>query len=100
MDNMPELDTERLTLACSEIADGRVLGGNFIQGVCVGIILGVEDNAHYDQKICVPKNRDIQERAQVIKDYIASQPNRMNETFASLVYDAMIKKWPCSCQQA
>jgi len=96
MNTMPNLTTARLSLICSEIADGKGKEENFNQGLCVGIILGVEDNAHYDRKICVPKNIDIKERARVIRDYVASQPNRMNETFASLVFDAMINKWPCS----
>jgi len=96
MDGMPNLTVARFSLTCSEIADGKVKEQNFNQGLCIGIILGVEDNAHYDKKICVPQNVDIKGRAQVIRDYAALQPNRMNEAFASLVFDAMIKKWPCS----
>jgi hypothetical protein len=96
MNSMPDLTTARLSLVCSEIADGKAKAENFNQGLCIGIILGVEDNAHYDKKICVPKNIDIKERAQVVSNYVASQPTRMNETFASLVFDAMIQKWPCS----
>jgi hypothetical protein len=64
--------------------------------LCIGIILGVEDNAHYDRKICIPKNIDIKKRAQVIKDFVATQPNRMNESFASLAFDALVQKWPCT----
>ena len=96
MNTMPDLSTSRLGSICGEIADGKVKVENFNQGLCIGIILGVEDNASYDKKICIPKSVDIKERAQVIRDYVASQPNRMNEAFASLVFDAMIKKWPCS----
>ena len=96
MNGMPDLTTARLNLICSEIADGKAKEQNFNQGLCIGIILGVEDNAHYDNKICVPQNIDIKERAQVVRDYVALQPNRMNEAFASLVFDAMIEKWPCS----
>ena len=95
MDGMPDLSAARFNLVCSEIADGKAREENFNQGLCVGIILGVEDNAHYDKKICVPKNISIKERVQVIRDYIATQQNRTNETFASLVFDAMIEKWPC-----
>ena len=98
MNSMPDLTTARLSPACNEIADGKAKEGNFNQGLCIGIILGVEDNAHYDKKICVPQNIDIKERAQVVRDYVASQPSRMNETFASLVFDAMIEKWPCSVE--
>jgi hypothetical protein len=99
MNSMPDLSTARLNLICSEIADGKANTENFNQGLCIGIILGVEDNASYDKKICVPKNVDIKERVQVVRDYVASQPNRMHEAFASLVFDAMIKKWPCSFKQ-
>lgn len=95
MDGMPDLSAARFNLVCSEIADGKVREENFNQGLCVGIILGVEDNAHYDQKICVPINISIKERVQVIRDYIVTQPKRTNEPFASLVFDAMIEKWPC-----
>ncbi|MEI6182841.1 MAG: Rap1a/Tai family immunity protein [Polynucleobacter sp.] len=95
MDGMHDLSAARFNLVCSEIADGKAREENFNQGLCVGIILGVEDNANYDKKICVPKNISIKERAQVIRDYIGTQSKRTNETFASLVFDAMIEKWPC-----
>ena len=44
----------------------------------------------------MPQNVDIKERAQVVGDYVATQPKRMNEAFASLVFDALVQKWPCS----
>ena len=96
MDGMSDLTTARFNLVCSAIADGKVKEQNFDHGLCIGIILGVEDNAHYDKIICVPQSIDIQKRAQVVKNYIASQPNRMNEAFASLVFDALVQQWPCS----
>jgi hypothetical protein len=96
MNNIPDLSAIKLSIICSEIADGQLTEENFNQGLCIGIILGIEDNAHYDKKVCIPLNVDIKERAQVIKEYIVSQPNRMHESFASLAYDAMTKKWPCS----
>jgi hypothetical protein len=96
MNGMPDLTTARFNMICSEIADGKTQEGNFNQGLCIGIILGVEDNAHYDKKICVPQNVGIKERVQTVRSYIATQPNRMNEAFASLVFDAMLEKWPCS----
>jgi len=95
MNSIPNLSTAKLNMICGEIADGKTSGNDFNQGLCIGIILGVEDNAHYDRKICIPKNIDIKKRAQVMKDFVITQPNRMNESFASLAYDAMIKKWPC-----
>ena len=39
---------------------------------------------------------DIKERAQVVRDYVATQPKRMKEAFASLVFDTLVQKWPCS----
>ena len=95
MDHIPDLSAAKLNKICGEIADEKTSGNDFNQGLCIGIILGVEDNAHYDRKICIPKSIDIKNRAQVIKNFIATQPNRMNESFASLAYDAMIKQWPC-----
>ena len=96
MNTMPDLSTARLNVVCSEIADSKAKAENFNQGLCIGIILGVEDNAHYDKKICVPQSVDIKGRAQVVRDYVATQPKRMNEAFASLVFDALVQKWPCS----
>ena len=46
-------------------------------------------------KICVLKNVDIKERIRVVNNYIATQPNRNGEAFASLTFDALIEKWPC-----
>lgn len=94
--NMPNLTTATLFPVCNKILENGVkeLGPN--QGLCIGIILGVEDNANYDQKICVPKNVNIKDRIRIVRDYVATQPNRMNEAFASMVFDAMSKKWPCS----
>jgi len=99
MNGMPDLSTARFNLVCGEIADGKAMEENFNHGLCIGIILGVEDNASYDKKICIPQNIDIKERAQVVRDYVATQPNRMSEAYASLVFDAMAKKWPCSLKK-
>ena len=55
MDNVTDLSTARLSLVCSQIADGKTKAENFNQGLCIGIILGVEDNAHYDKKFVSPK---------------------------------------------
>ena len=89
------LTTSRINPICSQYLESKPHEETFNQGVCIGIILGVEDNAHYDKKICIPKNIDIKGRIQVVRDYIATQPNRMNEAYASLVFDALAKKWPC-----
>jgi hypothetical protein len=93
--DMPDLTTAKLNLECSEFIGGKVQELGFNQGLCIGIILGVEDNASYDKKICVPITIGIQERVIVVRDYIATQPKRMKEAFASLAFDALIRKWPC-----
>jgi len=92
---MPNLKTASLNPVCSQLLKSDVQERGFNQGLCVGIILGVEDNAHYDKKICVPADINIQGRVQVVRDYVSTQPNRMDEAFASLVFDAMAEKWPC-----
>ena len=93
--DMPDLSTAKLNPECGEFIGGKAQELGFNQGLCIGIILGVEDNASYDKKICVPITISIQERVIVVRDYIATQPKRMKEAFASLAFDALIRKWPC-----
>ena len=93
--DMPDLTTAKLNLECSEFTVGKIQELGFNQGLCIGIILGVEDNASYDKKICVPITIGVQERVIVVRDYIATKPGRMREAFASLAFDALIRKWPC-----
>jgi hypothetical protein len=93
---MPDLTTVNLNLQCNRLLVSKTAGASFNQGLCVGIILGVEDNAHYDKKICVPNNMNIRDRLIVVKNYVETQPKRMKEAYASLAFDALIQKWPCS----
>ncbi len=92
---IPNLTTGRLNSICNQLLKDGQQAVSFNHGLCLGIILGVEDNAHYDKKICVPKDIDIKERIRVVNNYIANQPNRAGEAFASLTFDAMAQKWPC-----
>ena len=92
---IPDLSTAKLNLECNRLLVGKTEEVSFNQGVCVGIIFGVEDNAHYDKKICVPNNMNIRDRLIVVKNYVETQPNRMKEAYASLVFDALAQKWPC-----
>jgi len=92
----PDLATAKLNLECNKLLVGKTEEASFHQGLCVGIIMGVEDNAHYDKKICVPNNIDIRDRLIVVKNYVETQPKRMKEAYASLVFDALAQKWPCS----
>jgi len=93
--DMPDLKTAKLNQECSDFIEGKLQAVNFSQGLCIGIILGVEDNAHYDKKICIPNNIGIRERVIAVRDYVSTQPKRMNEAFASLVFDALVVRWPC-----
>ena len=93
--DLPDLTTAKLNQECSAFIEGKLQETNFSQGLCIGIILGVEDNARYDKKICVPNNIGLRERVLTVRDYVSTQPKRTNETFASLVFDALIQKWPC-----
>jgi hypothetical protein len=92
---IPNLTTGKLNSICNQLLNDSQQAMSFNHGLCVGIILGVEDNAHYDKKICVPRGVDIKERIRVVNQYIATQPNRAGEAFASLTFDAMAQKWPC-----
>jgi hypothetical protein len=90
----PSLDTASLSAECNALLLNNNKNGSFNQGVCIGIILGVEDNAHYDKKICVPGAAGLKARLVVVKSYIDTQPERKGEAYASLVFDALIRKWP------
>ena len=93
---MPDLTTAKLNLECNRLLIGKTEEASFNQGLCIGIILGVEYNAHYDKKICVPNNMNIRDRLIVVKNYVETQPKRMREAYASLAFDALVQKWPCS----
>jgi hypothetical protein len=91
-----DLTAAKLSLECNGLLAGKKEDPSFNQGLCIGIILGVEDNAHYDKKICVPNTANMRDRLMVVKSYVENQPKRMKEAYASLVFDALVKKWPCS----
>jgi hypothetical protein len=97
--NMPDLTTAKLNLECNMLLADKSKESGFNQGLCVGIVLGVEDNAHYDKKICVPNEVGVRDRLIVVKNYVETQPKRMKEAYASLVFDALAQKWPCSPKQ-
>lgn len=96
INKMPNLTTAALYPACNLLLESTPREHGLYQGLCIGIILGVEDNAHYDQKICAPIDANIKDRIQIVRDYVVTQPKRMDEAFASLAFDAMAEKWPCT----
>lgn len=97
--NMLDLTTAKLNLECNRLLADKTNEAGFNQGLCVGIVLGVEDNAHFDKKICVPINVNVRDRLIVIKNYVETHPKRVREAYASLAFDALAQKWPCSPKQ-
>ena len=92
------LSTQNLVPACESLINNYPENRDkptFLQGLCLGIILGVEDNAAFDKKVCIPKSINMMERLKVVRDYISSQSGRSDEAFASLAFDALYQKWPC-----
>ena len=89
-----QLNTPEMNKHCQSYLDTSKQK-SFDQGVCIGIILGVEDNASYDKKICVPANVSIKDRVQVINGFIQKNPSKIDEVFASNVFDALVYAWPC-----
>jgi hypothetical protein len=59
--DMPDLTVAKLYPICSEFIGNELRGPNFYQGICIGMILGLGDNARYDKKICIPENISIRE---------------------------------------
>jgi hypothetical protein len=89
-----ELTTPQMNQYCQSYLDANKQK-DFDQGLCLGIILGVEDNASYDKKICVPATVSIKQRVQAINGFIQKNPSKIHAVFASNVYDALFYRWPC-----
>jgi hypothetical protein len=94
MQNIPNLSAKTMLSSCTVLLENKRLL-TYADGLCMGIIYGVEDNARYDKKICIPKGVDQLERINVVTQYVLGQPKRSTEAFASLVFDALLQKWPC-----
>ena len=89
-----DLSTQALLKECRAYAQSSATK-TYNQGLCIGIILGVEDNASYDHKFCIPPNTSIKERITTIENFIKNNPSYSDAPFASNVYDALVRKWPC-----
>ncbi len=89
-----DLSTSALLKECRAYAQTSTVKTH-TQGLCIGIILGVEDNASYDHKFCIPPNTSIKERIITIENFIKNNPSYSDAPFASNVYDALVRKWPC-----
>ena len=92
-----DLTAGTLNQHCLEFLKNSQLS-TFETGLILGIIFGVEDDASYDQKISIPSTVSTIERIQTISDYIQKNPKRHQESFASLVFDALLKQWPYPSQ--
>ena len=89
-----DLSTQALLKECRAYTQSSATK-TYNQGLCIGIILGVEDNASYDHKFCIPPNTSIKERITTIENFIKNNPSYSDAPFASNVYDALVRKWPC-----
>ena len=89
-----DLSTQALLKECRAYTQSSA-AKTYNQGLCIGIILGVEDNASYDHKFCIPPNTSIKERITTIENFIKNNPSYSDAPFASNVYDALVRKWPC-----
>lgn len=94
MQTIPSLSVEAMLSSCTALLENKK-PLTYADGLCMGIIYGVEDNASYDKKICIPTAVDQLERLTVVRQYVLGQPNRSTEAFASLAFDALLQKWPC-----
>jgi len=96
--NSPDLSASQLDAVCSKYLNDSKNSAplnDFSFGLCLGIIFGVEDNATFDQKICIPPTTTTQDKIAAVSSYIATQKNREKEAYASLAFDGLIAKWPC-----
>jgi hypothetical protein len=71
---------------------------NYPEGRCMGIIEGMLEVLVAFGKVCPPRETPMIDFEGTVVAYIEAHPERMQESFASLAYDALVTKWPCSKQ--
>jgi hypothetical protein len=87
----------RITPACRSFVGGKPAeGGNtFImgrdQGICEGIIDGIAEA----DSVCVPGGATLGQGVLAVIKYIDERPQRMQERFSKLAYEALKAAWPC-----
>ena len=94
MEAFPNITAAIMNSSCTTLLEAKN-PPTYSQGLCMGIIYGVEDNATYDKKICIPKAVDQPGRLTVVREYLLRNLSRSKEAYASLVFDALYEKWPC-----
>jgi hypothetical protein len=77
---------------CKDFLAGK---SSFFAGRCIGA-LEVLDALNDDTKLfCPPQGATNLQRAQVVVNYIETQPGRKNADFRLVANQAMAKAWPC-----
>ena len=65
----------------------------FYSGLRIGLVAGAN---YVDAKSCAPEDATNSQLMRVVLGYIEMRPQRMNEEFMKLVFEALRSAWPCS----
>ena len=71
---------------------------NYPEGRCMGIIEGMLGVLVAFGKVCPPRETPMINFEGTVVAYIEAHPERMQESFQILAYEALVTKWPCSKQ--
>jgi hypothetical protein len=78
--------------SCKDFLAGK---SSFFAGRCIGA-LEVLDALNDDTKLfCPPQGATNLQRAQVVVNYVETQPDQKNADFRLVANRAMAKAWPC-----
>jgi hypothetical protein len=86
---------------CKGFLDPDSVGVSMYErGVCAGVVEGIVYMSvdSRDKGSCskIPLNATTAQMVRVVVRYIEARPQRMHETFAGLVIEALMDAWPCS----
>ena len=81
---------------CRHVAAGHKSEGDaFMNGTCLGMIIGLADLGRY-VGACRPDSATLEQAARVVVQFLDQHPARTNENFEALAIEAMREAWPCS----
>ena len=80
---------------CRHVVAGNFDQGDaFMNGTCLGMIIGLADLGRY-VGACRPDSATLEQAARVVVQFLDQHPARTNEKFEDLVIEAMRDAWPC-----
>jgi hypothetical protein len=62
---------------------------------CIGVLEGIVYTGNFAKPFCSPPDMELHYMAILVKAYIETRPQRMNEDFGKLALEVLTAAWPC-----